>query len=57
MKVKYSAKAQTVIGQLKDFDKEDFESWFRKESLTAGSKAVWAYMLSKTSNPVDDGAR
>lgn len=46
MNIRYSQQAELLIRNLKDFDRADFEAWFR-QNLDVGNKTVMEYLIFK----------
>ena len=38
--MRYSDQAQLIIKNLKDFDKEDFEKWFKENQVIGGGEII-----------------
>jgi len=47
--IPYSFQALTMIDNLKEFDKDDFEDWFVKK-LSIGSNNILEYLIDKKRN-------
>jgi len=45
--LKYSNQAALIAGNLKDFDKEDFEKWFLEQINVVSATFVVAYLEHK----------
>jgi len=45
MKLKFSAQAAMLIRQNKEWNMEDFKSWFLKEGFQVGSKPILEYLI------------
>jgi hypothetical protein len=44
---KFSAQAQKVIEQLKDFDEKDFLDFYEANIKTIGDSFIWKYLILK----------